>query len=41
MERRGWEYMSHGIYNTRYHWDFSPEEERAAMQEVDGTSISA
>jgi peptidoglycan/xylan/chitin deacetylase (PgdA/CDA1 family) len=25
--------MSHGIYNTRYHWDFSPEEERAAMLE--------
>ena len=20
MEARGWEYMSHGIYNTRYHW---------------------
>ena len=23
MEHRGWEYMSHGIYNTRYHWQFS------------------
>jgi peptidoglycan/xylan/chitin deacetylase (PgdA/CDA1 family) len=34
MERRGWELMSHGIYNTRYHWDFSEEEERAAMQEA-------
>ena len=33
MEKRGWEYMSHGIYNTRYHWDFSPDEERAAMLE--------
>lgn len=33
MEQRGWEYMSHGIYNTRYHWDFSAEEERAAMLE--------
>ncbi|MGH7152348.1 MAG: hypothetical protein ACREF3_00355, partial [Acetobacteraceae bacterium] len=21
MEARGWEYMSHGIYNTRYHWN--------------------
>ena len=25
--------MSHGIYNTRYHWDFTIEEERAAMLE--------
>ena len=33
MEARGWEYMSHGIYNTRYHWNFSIEEERAAMEE--------
>jgi allantoinase len=33
MEARGWEYMSHGIYNTRYHWGVPPEEERAAMEE--------
>jgi allantoinase len=33
MEQRGWEYMSHGIYNTRYHVDFSEDEERAAMLE--------
>ncbi len=33
MEKRGWELMSHGIYNTRYHWDFSHEEELAAMLE--------
>jgi peptidoglycan/xylan/chitin deacetylase (PgdA/CDA1 family) len=33
MEARGWEYMSHGIYNTRYHWDLSRGEERAAMEE--------
>jgi peptidoglycan/xylan/chitin deacetylase (PgdA/CDA1 family) len=33
MEKRGWELMSHGIYNTRYHWNFTPEEERAAMLE--------
>lgn len=33
MERRGWELMSHGIYNTRYHWNFSEAEERAAMVE--------
>jgi peptidoglycan/xylan/chitin deacetylase (PgdA/CDA1 family) len=33
MEARGWEYMSHGIYNTRYHWNVSREEERASMEE--------
>ena len=33
MEKRNWELMSHGIYNTRYHWNFTPEEERAAMLE--------
>ena len=33
MLKRRWELMSHGIYNTRYHWNFSPDEERAAMQE--------
>lgn len=33
MERRGWEYLAHGIYNTRYHWDFTEAEERAAMME--------
>jgi allantoinase len=33
MEARDWEYMSHGIYNTRYHWNFSADEERAAMEE--------
>ncbi len=33
METRGWELMSHGLYNTRYHWNFTPAEERAAMEE--------
>ena len=33
MLKRDWELMSHGIYNTRYHWNFTPDEERAAMQE--------
>ncbi|MBS0642146.1 MAG: polysaccharide deacetylase family protein [Acetobacteraceae bacterium] len=33
MEKRNWELMSHGIYNTRYHWNFTLEEERAAMLE--------
>ena len=40
-KQRGWEYMSHGIYNTRYHWDFSADEERAAMEECqESTSAS-
>ncbi len=33
MEKRRWELMSHGIYNTRYHWDLTPAEELAEMLE--------
>jgi peptidoglycan/xylan/chitin deacetylase (PgdA/CDA1 family) len=33
MEKRGWELMSHGIYNTRYHLNLSREEELAQMLE--------
>jgi peptidoglycan/xylan/chitin deacetylase (PgdA/CDA1 family) len=32
LERR-WELMSHGLYNTRYHWNLSEDEERAAIEE--------
>jgi len=32
MMERQWELMSHGLYNTRYHWNLSPEEERAEIQ---------
>ena len=32
MIQRRWELMSHGLYNTRYHWNLSPEEERAEIQ---------
>lgn len=32
MIERRWELMSHGLYNTRYHWNMSPEEERAEIQ---------
>ena len=28
---RGWEYFSHGIYNTRYAYDMSPDQERAII----------
>ena len=31
MEARRWEYMSHGLYNTRYHWGYTEDEERAAI----------
>lgn len=29
--KRGWEFMSHGLYNTRYHWGMNEDEERAAI----------
>ena len=31
MMERQWEFMSHGLYNTRYHWDMSEDEEREAI----------
>ncbi len=31
MEARRWEYMSHGLYNTRYHWNYGEDEERAVI----------
>lgn len=33
MLAREWEFMSHGLYNTRYHWGMSEDEERAAIEE--------
>ena len=33
MLKRDWELMSHGLYNTRYHWGYSDDEERAAIAE--------
>jgi peptidoglycan/xylan/chitin deacetylase (PgdA/CDA1 family) len=30
LERR-WELMSHGLFNTRYHWNLSEDEEREAI----------
>jgi allantoinase len=32
-EQRDWSIMSHGIYNTRYHWNMAEDEERAAIKE--------
>jgi allantoinase len=33
MLERNWELMSHGLYNTRYHWGLAEDEERAAIEE--------
>lgn len=33
MAARDWELMSHGLYNTRYHWNMPIEAERAAIAE--------
>ena len=33
MMKREWEFMSHGLYNTRYHWNMSEAEERDAIEE--------
>ena len=33
MLKRSWELMSHGLYNSRYHWGLGEDEERAAIQE--------
>ena len=33
MEERRWSVLCHGLYNTRYHWDYTIEEERAAIAE--------
>ena len=32
MIRRNWEFMSHGLYNTRYHWNLSEDDERSAIE---------
>lgn len=36
MEERQWSVLCHGMYNTRYHWDYTEEEERAAIAECVG-----
>jgi peptidoglycan/xylan/chitin deacetylase (PgdA/CDA1 family) len=33
MLARRWAFMSHGLYNTRYHWNLSEDEEREAIAE--------
>jgi allantoinase len=33
MLERQWEFMSHGLYNTRYHWGLSQDEEFEAIEQ--------
>ena len=33
MIERRWEFMSHGLFNTRYHWNMSEDEEREAIEQ--------
>ncbi len=33
MMARNWEFMSHGLYNTRYHWGLDEDAERAAIEQ--------
>lgn len=32
-EERGWDYLCHGIYNTRYHWGMNEQDERDEIAE--------
>ncbi len=34
MTDRGWELFSHGVYNTRYHYGMTSEQERALVRDV-------
>ena len=37
MVKRDWDYMSHGIYNTRYMYKMTPDEEREFYRDTSGT----
>ena len=39
MEARRWEYMSHGYFNTRYHWGYSEDEEREVIEHSKATHL--
>ena len=39
MIQREWEFMSHGLYNTRYHWNLSEDEEREAIEECQAIHV--
>ena len=32
-EKRRWDVMAHGLYNTRYHWNMAEDAERAAIEQ--------
>jgi peptidoglycan/xylan/chitin deacetylase (PgdA/CDA1 family) len=40
MVERDWDYMIHSMYNTRYLWGISPEQERAYYRDVLDTVLS-
>lgn len=37
MSDRGWELFSHGVYNTRYHYGMTPDQERELVRDVRDT----
>jgi len=39
MEARRWEYMSHGYFNTRYHWGYGEQEEREVIEHSKATHL--
>ncbi|KAK6023744.1 hypothetical protein OSTOST_10457 [Ostertagia ostertagi] len=39
MEARRWEYMSHGYFNTRYHWGYEEQEEREVIEHSKATHL--
>ena len=41
MEARRWEYMSHGYFNTRYHWGYGEQEEREVIEHSKATHLAA
>jgi len=41
MTKREWEFMSHGIFNTRYHWNMTEEEERAEIEKAQQIHIDS
>ena len=39
MEARRWAYMSHGYFNTRYHWGYGEQEEREVIEHSKATHL--
>ncbi len=41
MRERGWEFMSHGLYNTHYLWQYPLEDERAFIADCQSRMVAA